>query len=370
VHFSLRGALGVACPVLFGSALVVGAAALPASAQTYQDTALIGSSVSDATFGGSGIGAADGNNVIKLSGSGVTWSLHGTVPAGVTLSGSTISFSGPIVQSPNPIVVDATDKNGNAEALEIPISLLPHDILLQGAAYTLVSLSGLTDSNASGDVKFNATSSESGDTISFAESNLPAGLSSGSPALSYLGGTAAPGTYSGAVVTATDSDGAALKGTFDLTVEANAVNSSYGDEVNRFGNGFDAFRQHQYPGAIIAGWTATQGDRGTHFILSKGTHQGAFRFEYAPQGSGSGLCVSDPGGGWSSDPLRDGLILTPCNTGLWQQFIPQSNGALKNVATGLYVNPNGAAAQLRGGSSPTQWGGSSYTWKDHSSLPG
>jgi hypothetical protein len=347
----------------------VGAAALPASAQTYQDTALIGSSVSDATFGGSGIGAADGDNVIKLPGSGVTWSLHGTVPAGVTLSGSTISFSGPIVQSPNPIVVDATDKNGNAEALEIPISLLPDGIQLQGAAYTLVSLSGLTDSNASGNVKFSATSSESGDTITFAESNLPAGLSSGSPALSYLGGTAAPGNYSGAVVTATDSDGAAVKGSFDLTVEANAVSSSYGDEVNRFGNGFDVFRQHQYPGAIIAGWTATQGDPGTHFILSKGTHQGAFRFEYAPQGSGSGLCVSDPGGGWSSDPLRDGLILTPCNTGLWQQFIPQSDGALKNVATGLYVNPNGAGAQLRGGSSPTPWGGSSYTWKDHSSLP-
>src|SRR5580700_8969012 len=144
MHFSLRRALRVACPALLGSALVVGAAALPAKAQTYQDTALIGSSVSDATFGGSGIGAADGTNVITLTGRGVTWSLHGAVPAGVHLSGNTISSSGPIVQAPNPIVVDATDKNGNAEALEIPISLLPGDILLQGTAYTLVSLSGLT----------------------------------------------------------------------------------------------------------------------------------------------------------------------------------------------------------------------------------
>jgi hypothetical protein len=366
VRFSLRGALGVACPALLASALVVGAAALPASAQTYQtyqDTALIGGSVSDGTFAGSGIGASDGNGVIDLSGSGVTWSLHGTVPAGVSLSGSTISYSGGVVASPLPIVADATDKNGNAEALEIPISLLSNYILLQGAAYTLVSLSGLTDSNVSGNVNFSATSSESGDSITFAESNLPAGLTSGSPALSYSGGTAAPGTYSGAVVTATDSDGAVLKGTFTLTVDANAVSSSYGDEVNRFGNGFDAFRQHQYPGAIIAGWTATQGDPATHFIRSNGTHKGAFRFEYAPQGSGSGLCVSDPGGGWSSDPLRDGLILTPCNTGLWQQFIPQANGTLKNVATGLYVNPNGTGRQLAGGTSPTPWGGSSYTWR-------
>jgi len=372
VHFSLRRAFRVACPALLGSALVVGAAALPASAQTYQDTALIGSPVSDSTFGGSGIGAADDNGVIKLLGSGVTWSLHGYVPVGVTLSGNTISFSGPIVQAPNPIVADATDKHGNAEALEIPISLLPHYILLQGAAFTLVSLSGLRGSNASGDVKFSATSSETGDTITFAESNLPAGLTSGSPALSPVGGTAAPGNYSGVVVTATDADGAALTGTFDLTVEANAASggSSYGDEVNRFGNGFDAFRQHQFPGAIIAGWTATQGDAATHFIRKNGTHKGAVQFEYAPQGSGSGLCVSDPGGGWSSDPLRDGLILATCNTGPWQQFIPQSNGTLKNVATGLSVNPGGAGAQLRGGTSPTTWGGSSYTWRDHSGLPG
>ena len=146
--------------------------------------------------------------------------------------------------------------------------------------------------------------------------------------LTYVGGTAAPGTYTGVVVTATDADGAVLHGTFNLTVDANAV-SNYGNEVNRFGNGFDSFRQHQFAGAIIAGWTATQGDPATHFLLSNGTHQGAFRFEYAPKGTGSGLCVSDPGGGWSSDPLRDGLILTSCNTGPWQQFIPQSNGSLQ-----------------------------------------
>jgi Putative Ig domain len=366
VHLSLRRAIRVACPALLGSALVVGAAALPARAQTYQDSALVGGAVTDGTFGGSGIGATNGTNVIKLSGSGVTWSLHGAVPAGVTLSGNTISFSGPVVQAPNPIVADATDSNGNAEALEIPISLKPNFIALQGFSTTLVSLSGLADANASGNVNFSATSSETGDAISFAESNLPAGLSSGN-ALTFSGGTAAPGTYDGVVVTATDADGAALKGTFTLTVVANAVGgggSSYGDEVNRFGNGFDSFQAHHSPGAIIAGWTATQGDRATHFIRENGTHSGAFRFEYAPQGSGSGLCVSDPGGGWSSDPMRDGLILASCNTGPWQQFIPQSNGTLKNVATGLYVNPAGTGGQLRGGTSPTPWGGSSYTWRN------
>ena len=347
---------------------MVGAAALPASAQTWQDTALISGVVSPGTFAGAGLAAGDGTKVITLTGTKVTWSLHGTVPSGVSLSGATISYTGAAVTSPTSIVADATDSAGNAEALVIPVALGAGSIQTSGKAVT-VSLSGLTDSNVSGTVKFSAKSSVTTNTINFAESNLPSGLTSGNPVLTYVGGTAAPGTYGGVVVTATDSDGAVLHGTFTLTVDANAV-SNYGDEVNRFGNGFDSYRQHQFAGAIIAGWTATQSDPATHFILSNGTHQGAVRLEYAPKGSGSGLCVSDPGGGWSSDPLRDGLILTSCNTGPWQQFIPQSNGTLKNVATGLYVNPNGTGAQLRGGSAPTAWGGSNYTWTNYSSLPG
>ena len=345
----------------------MGAAALPASAQTYQDTALSATAVSSSTFGGGTLGATSGTKVINLTPTNVTWSLHGTPPTGVSVTGAQISYSG-TASTTTSIVADATDGTGNAEALVIPVTLAAGSIQTNGRP-TTVSLSALADSNVSGTVKFSATSSISTNAINFAETNLPTGLSSGNPTLTYVGGTAAPGTYNGVVVTATDADGAVLHGTFNLTVEANAV-SNYGDYVNRFGNGFDAFRQHQYPGAIIAGWTATQGDPATHFILNNGTHQGAVQIEYAPNGTGSGLCVSDPGGGWSSDPLRDGLILTSCNTGPWQQFIPQSNGSLKNVATGLYVNPNGTGAQLRGGASPTTWGGSSYTWKNFSSLPG
>ena len=344
----------------------MGAAALPAAAQTWQDTALIGGAVSPATFGGANLHAANGTKVIDLTGTNVTWSLHGTVPSGVSLSGATISNTG-TTSSTTSIVADATDGTGNAEALVIPVALSSGSIQLGSGTVRTVSVSALADSNVSGTVKFSATSSAT--PVNFAESNLPSGLSSGNPVLTYVGGTAAPGTYSGVVVTATDADGAVLHGTFTLTVDANSV-SNYGDEVNRFGNGFDSYQQHQYAGAIIAGWTATQSDPATHFILNNGTHQGAFQFEYAPKGSGSGLCVSDPGGGWSSDPLPDGLILTTCNTGPWQQFVPQSDGTLRNVATGLYVNPDGTGAQLRGGTAPTSWGGSSYTWQGFSNLPG
>jgi hypothetical protein len=368
MHFNLRRALGIASPVLLGSALAVSAAALPARAQAYQDTALSATGVQADTYGGAGLGTGNGTGVIDLSGTGVTWSLHGTVTSGVSLSGTTISYSGGAVTSPGDIVADATDSAGNAKALVIPVAIGTDSIQRSGTVVT-VSVSDLADTNSSGTVKFSATSSVSSNSVNFAESNLPTGLSSGNPTLTYVGGTAAPGTYDGVVVTATDSDGAALKGTFNLTVDASGV-TNYGNEVNRFGNGLDAYRQHQYPGAIIAGWPATQGDPATHFILNNGTHAGAYQFEYAPNDSASGLCVSDPGGGWSSDPLRDGLILANCNTGPWQQFIPQSNGSLKNVATGLYVNPNGTGAQLRGGTSATPWGGSYYTWTDYSNLPG
>ena len=344
----------------------MGAAALPAGAQTYQDTSLSATAVSPATFGGSGLTATNGTKVITLSGTNVTWSLHGTLPTGVSLSGATISNTG-TTSSTTSIVADATDGTGNAEALVIPVTLANGSIQMStgSATHGVCVRTGRFERLRHREVQRD----QLGDPpVNFAETNLPTGLSSGNPVLTYVGGTAAPGTYTGVVVTATDADGAVLHGTFTLTVAANAV-SNYGDEVNRFGNGFDSFRQHQYAGAIIAGWTATQGDPATHFLLSNGTHQGAFRFEYAPKGTGSGLCVSDPGGGWSSDPLRDGLILTSCNTGPWQQFVPQSNGSLKNVATGLYVNPNGTGAQLRGGASPTAWGGSFYRWTDFSSLP-
>jgi hypothetical protein len=368
MHFKHKRALGIAIPVaLLGSALAAGVAALPASAQTYQDTALSATQVQDSTFGGAGLAANNGTGVITLAGTGVTWSLHGAVTTGVTLSGSTISYSGVSVESPADVVADATDGAGNAQALVIPVAIGNNTIQVSGDV-TRVSLSDVADTNNSGTVTFSASSSRSGDTINFTETSLPTGLTSGNPVLTYVGGTAAPGTYSGVGVTATDSYGATLSGSFSLTVEASTV-STYGNEVNKFGNGFDAYRQHQYAGAIIAGWPATQGDPATHFIMNSGTHAGAYQFEYAPNGSGTGLCVSDPGGGWSSDPLRDGLILANCNTGPWQQFIPQSNGTLLNVATGLYVNPAGTGGQLRGGSSPTPWGGSNYTWKNYTSLP-
>ena len=370
MHIKLRTALGIGIPVVLGSALAVGVAAFPANATSYQDTAVSASSVTDETLGVSGLAVTNGDAQILLSGTGVSsWSLH-SAPSGVSISGSMIQCAGCTAVSSAQVVVDAKDSNGNAEALVISVVITADNNIQKTGTPTAVKVTNLTDTdNSNGTVTFSATSSASSNSITYAESSLPTGLSSANP-LTYSGGTAVPGSYSNVKATATDSDGAVLNGTFTLTVDGNvAVTSTYGNYVNKFGNGFDVYQQHEYAGALIAGWTATQADPATHFILNNGTHSGAVQLEYAPTGSASGLCVSDPGGGWGSDPLPDGLILANCNTGPWQQFIRQSDGTLKNVATGLYVNPDGTGAQLRGEPSTVSWGGAVYTWTAESSLP-
>lgn len=203
----------------------------------------------------------------------------------------------------------------------------------------------------------------------------PTGVVTSNGELVLSGSTAHPGLYTSQGATYTDLLGASETSSFGLTVKAIAtktvtpVITNFGDEVNGFGNGFDAYQQHQYPGAIVAGWTATQADPATRFVRNAGTVSGAYQFEYAPRGAASGLCVSDPGGGWSSDPLRDGLILAACNNGPFQQFVPQPGDTLKNVATGLVVSPDGPGAQLRGTTAPVGWGGSLYGWEDYGQLP-
>jgi hypothetical protein len=392
MHFNLWKAVGISAIPLLGGALAVGAAALPASAQTWQDTALQAFNLETTP---SHVTGAVVNGVISGTGKGSTLSF--TAPTGESFTASHLGAGTDATLTTNTakslVLTSAGTVTGSA-TLTFTLNSATSGVtctaaetvkvtetvgtLGESAAPTSVPGETVTTSvfnnNATGAVQFTGNVTVQSCPVTYSESNLPAGLVSGNP---LVPGSAIPRTgsnfYGGVVYTATDPLGSTFSGTFDLHVFGHVVTpppGNFGDEVNRFGNGFDAFQQHQFPGAIIAGWTATQADPATHFIRNAGTVEGAFQFEYAPHGTAVGLCVSDPGGGWSSDPLRDGLILTPCNTGPWQQFIPQSNGTLKNVATGLFVNPNGTGAQLRGGTAPTSWGGSVYTWTDFAHLPG
>ena len=87
MHFNLKRAVGVMAVPLLGSALAVGATALPAHATTWSDTALSAGTVTADTFGGSGLTAADGPVAhITLSGTGVAaWSIW-DAPVGITVS--------------------------------------------------------------------------------------------------------------------------------------------------------------------------------------------------------------------------------------------------------------------------------------------
>lgn len=207
----------------------------------------------------------------------------------------------------------------------------------------------------------------------FAFPGLPEGIVN-SPAgtLTVAGSTAAPGTYSPLGVVAIDQYGARTASVYQLVVHAHPVYvpGNYGNEVNPFGNGFDVYRQRQAVNTMIIGWTATKADPATHFIRQQGTLAGAIRFEYAPNGVGTGLYVSDPGYDAAGTGLKDGLVLRGGNNGAWQQWYQRANGTLKNAATGLIVSPNGTGAQLRGTVSPSPWGGSAYTWTDYAHLPG
>jgi len=403
MYLNLRKAVGISVVPLLGGALAVGATALPASAHTWQDTALrVNYLHSTCTAPGSATIAPAptqfnkaGTVTVSRASASDTLTVNSAmskIPPGMTVSNSdgVVTVTGlkaqPASTVQGTLVVDDTSASGCATAWIVVFDqgAPPAPAGLVTDYYYSDTTGAITRSYPVGGVQFGEISTVTpsaatnpvlspAPAYSFAYSGLPSGIMSNSAGrFTIAGSTAAPGTYGSVGVTAADQYGARTQSAFQLVVKAQPVYvpGNYGNAVNPFGNGFDAYRQHQYPGAIVAGWTATKADPATHFIRLPGTVQGAYKFEYAPNGVASGLCVSDPGGGWASDPLPDGLILTSSNNGPWQQFIPQPDGTLKNVATGLVVSPNGTGAQLRGTTAPTPWGGSVYTWTDYSHLPG
>ncbi len=310
----------------------------------------------------------------------------------VTVSGGAITLGGTIGQPPavRPIpafvVINDTSPSGAVLAQIIRFTDDPvHGTLALGSVFTDTP-GAITRSYQPGGVQFAEPYVVTAKTVPgspstlvpapayrFGYPGLPEGIVS-SPAgtLTVAGSTAAPGTYSPLGVVAADQYGARTASVYQLVVHAHPVYvpGNYGNEVNPFGNGFDVFRQRAAVNTMIVGWTATKADPATHFIREPGTLPGAIRFEYAPNGAGTGLFVSDPGYDAAGTGLQDGLVLRAGNNGAWQQWYQYANGTLRNAATGLIVSPNGTGAQLRGTHLPSPWGGSAYTWTDYAHLPG
>jgi len=312
------------------------------------------------------------------------------LPRGVTatVSGGIVTMGGTIGQPPaaRPVpgfaVVDDASPSGAVLADIVKFSVDPATGKLALGSVYVDTPGAITRGYQVGAVQFaepyvltksaGAAALDPAPAYSFGFPGLPAGIvNSAAGTLTVAGSTAAPGTYAPLGVVATDQYGAHAASVYQLVVHAQKVHvpGSYGDEVNPFGNGFDVYRQRAAINTMIVGWTATKADPATHFIREQGTLRGAVRFEYAPHGVATGLCVSDPGYDAAGTGLKHGLVLRSANTGAWQQWYPQANGTLRNAATGLVVSPNGTGAQLRGTASASTWGGSVYTWTDYAHLP-
>ena len=387
----------LAAPLMAAGALALSAGS--ASAATWQDTSIqVNQLHAEDTYPAAPAVAATSLGKITVTRAAATDLLSvnsqaSRLPGSVTVTGSgtVITLSGSIVSRPptgpitGTLVVKVNDNEPFHAALAEIIRFGENPVtggLTLGSIYTDAP-SPITSSNVTGGVQFaepyvltspaGAAALDPVPAYSFAFPGLPQEIvHSQAGMLTVAGSTAAPGTYSGIGVIATDQYGAHTGSVGDLVVQAHKVDlpSNYGDQVNRFGNGFDVYRQHQAVNTMIIGWPATKADPATHFIREAGTIRGAYRFEYAPYGKATGLCVSDPGYDAAGTGLRDGLVLRAVNNGPWQQWYPMGDGRLSNAATGLVISPNGTGAQLRG-TAPraSMWVGSVYSWTDYAHLP-
>jgi len=317
MHFNLRKAAVVSVLPLLGGALAVGATALPASAQTFQDTALQAfnltqpTTTTGAVVNGVASGTGKGSTLSFTAPSGEVFTTPsftaGTTDASLTThtatslvltSGGTVTGSGKLTFT----IASASSAVGCSATETVMVSesggALGESATPPSTTTETVTVS-VFNNNTNGTVEFSATVIPASCPVTFSESNLPPGLTSGNP---LVPGSSAPRTgnnfYDGVRYTVTDSLGSTFTGgTFDLYVFGHELTppppppGNFGDEVNPFGNGFDVFQQHQAVNAVIAGWTATQADPATHFLRHAGTVSGAFQFEYAPHGSGTVLCV-------------------------------------------------------------------------------
>lgn len=103
------------------------------------------------------------------------------------------------------------------------------------------------------------------------------------------------------------------------------------------------------PGNPVNAYPVAGGGTGTDWLRSQPMARSYYRYQYAPGGTGSGLCASDPG-------PPHGIVLRPCNRRNWQEFTPGPGGTLVDVATGLPVRDNGQGTQLTGtAGAATRW---------------
>lgn len=136
------------------------------------------------------------------------------------------------------------------------------------------------------------------------------------------------GTYAG--YCGTQSDAEAVRLSFDVRQQGAFVNNLVIAYPNSATDPAADFLQLAYRGNIALGTF----------------------FEYAPGGIASNLCMSDPGGGYPSNPGGpNGIVLRTCNGSGFQRWVaahvPGDHfQTWKNLATGKIIRSNGRGRQL------------------------
>ena len=310
-----------------------------------------------------------------------TIAVHGDLPAGVTQSGptanGTLTFTG-ISTSNGSFSVTEQYASNCVAALPVTVAA---GVLTPGTRDDGPVSFGR--SYVSDGVQFSTNGGTGSSSFGFSNPAGIVGFASG--LLSVSQSSAAPGTYGSRTVTATDDLGAMAEGVYQLVVQAQEVPvvvppGDLGDFVNAYGNGLDVFGQHYAAGSIVAGWTATQSDPATLWIrhdtgLTIGGNT-VYSIEATRSGGhATGLCVSNPMGGWSDPAGPTGLLIVHCagnpQANKFQQFyLDGGTHHLISVINGQAVSPHGTGAQLTASGVAPWPGGSDYRWMDKASLPG
>lgn len=349
MRFNLRKAVGFAAIPLLGGALAVGATALPASAQTYLDTALQAFNVTQPTT----TAGAVVNGVVSGTGRGST--LTFTAPAGESFSsvnfakGTTDAL---MTQTPSSIVltsghtatgvgiltftIGSTTAGVTCTAAETVMISEVRGTMGESATPTSVPNERVTVSHSNnsttGAVTFTGTVRRASCTVTFSESKLPTGLTSGNP---LLPGSAVPGTYTGVVYTATDPLGSTFSGMFDLKVIGHQVVTPT-SEVSSFANYSHSCLTNR--NGTLAAYNPLQlftcgyaGGASQQLRLVAVTGQTA-TWELQFKTSSGSWCVTQSA--FNASPL----VLGVCNTGtpgMRRQFITLISGA-GNCHCGVY----------------------------------
>lgn len=159
------------------------------------------------------------------------------------------------------VTLSATDNFGDVAIVTVPVTVADNSVSFDSAHASLLATDevtqlGIGDNNPDGSITFTGVNTGDG-VLHFSEGNLPAGLVSGDPKL--LPGTAVPGFYKDATVTATDAQGAQATGGFLLKVNGGPTATapvpvlSHGSAVSVSNN-----RENVYFDTTITTWVHFQ----------------------------------------------------------------------------------------------------------------